>query len=116
MDDNNENAHIIKRLEWDIKGDNKIVRKFTGIWKRSGMFNMDTLPKLVELIVKDEYPHGSIINKDRVPDLVKSLVVQQQSMIEYIELLHDKMDDVFEKNNICNCTTCHRANCTSDHQ
>jgi hypothetical protein len=81
-----------KELSWDYQS-GKIERKFTSEWATSGWFNMEKLP-----------------------DVVASLVEQRNSMIAYIEALHNKIDDIIEKNNICDNPYCHTANCTSDHK
>ena len=81
-----------KELQWNYNN-RKISRKFTAEWSVSGFINMDKLPEMVE-----------------------SVIVQRKQMIAYIELLHDKIDDLIEKNNICDCPSCHRAGCTSDHK
>jgi len=81
-----------KELSWDYNS-GKIERKFTKEWANSGFINMD-----------------------KIPDMVRSLVEQRNSMIEYIEALHNKIDDIIEKNNICDNPHCHTAGCTSDHK
>lgn len=63
-----------------------------------------------------EWATSGFINIDKIPDMVKSLVEQRNSMIKYIEELHDKIDNLIEHNNICDCPSCHTAGCTSDHK
>ena len=74
-----------------LVSDGKVERKFTKEWSNSGFINLNQLPKMVE-----------------------SLVEQKNSMVEYIELLHDKLDFLIEKNNLCDL--CGMPNCTSDHK
>ena len=71
----------------------KVDRKFTKEWSTSG-----------------------IINMDKIPSLVQSLVDQKKSMLAYIEVLHDKLDYIMQKNHICDIPECHIAGCTSDHK
>lgn len=73
--------------------DRTIKRRFTEDWRNSG-----------------------IINKDSIPDLITSLIAAEKEMVKYIEALHDKIDDLIIKNNICDIPSCHTANCTSDHK
>lgn len=82
---------MAKEVEFDENG--KVDRRFTKQWLESG-----------------------IINKDKIPDLVVSLVTQEKEMVEYIEALHDKIDWILKKNNCCNIPTCFTAGCTSDHK
>lgn len=79
-------------LNWDYNT-GKVKRSFTNEWANSGWFNMEKLP-----------------------DVVTALIEQRKSMIEYIEALHNKMDDLMEKNRICDNPHCHTAGCTSDHK
>lgn len=81
-----------QELKWNYDS-GKIQRAFTKEWGESGM-----------------------IRVEKIPDMVSSLVANRKAMIEYIELLHNKIDDIIEKNNICDCPSCHIANCTSDHK
>jgi hypothetical protein len=81
-----------KQLSWDYNS-GKIKRNFTNEWGNSGWFNMEKLP-----------------------DVVTALIEQRKSMIAYIEALHNKIDEIIEKNNICDNPHCHTANCTSDHK
>ncbi len=81
-----------KELSWDYNS-GKIKRNFTNEWANSGWFNMEKLP-----------------------DVVTALIEQRKSMVAYIEALHNKMDDLMEKNNICDNPHCHTAGCTSDHK
>lgn len=81
-----------KELQWSYDT-GKIDRKFTKEWSVSGFINLE-----------------------KVPDLVKVLVTERKSMIEYIEALHNKLDDIIEKNNICHAPGCHTTGCTSDHK
>ncbi len=71
--------------------DGKVKRQFTSGWSNSGFINLDQLPKMV-----------------------KSLVDQKNSMVEYIEALHDKIDKLIEINNLCDI--CGTPNCQSDHK
>ena len=71
--------------------DGKVKRQFTSGWSSSGFINLDPLPKMV-----------------------KSLVDQKNSMVEYIEALHDKIDKLIEINNLCDI--CGASNCQSDHK
>lgn len=81
-----------KELQWNYNS-GKIDRRFTDDWAKSGFFNMDKLP-----------------------DIVSTLIEQRKEMVAYIEALHNKIDDIIEKNNICDCPSCHTAGCTSDHK
>jgi hypothetical protein len=74
-----------QELSWNYNS-GKIERKFTAEWHNSGM-----------------------INVEKIPDMVKSLVESRKAMIEYIELLHNKLDDIIEKNQICHNSYCHTA-------
>lgn len=56
------------RLDWE---DGKVRRKFTKEWATSGSVEID-----------------------KIPAYVKSIVVQRKSMVTYIELLHDKIDEL----------------------
>lgn len=71
--------------------DGKIDRKFDSEWDGSGFINLDKLP-----------------------DMVGCLVSQKKNMVEYIGSLHDMIDKIVEKNNICD--TCLNSNCGSDHK
>ena len=82
----------MKTLEWDYNT-GKIERKFTKEWENNGF-----------------------INTDKIPDLVKLIITERKNMIEYIEALHDKLDDIIDKNNICSIPGCHMDGCTSDHK
>jgi len=79
-------------LKWNYNT-GKIDRRFTKEWSQEGF-----------------------INSEKIPLLVEGLITQRQSMIEYIEVLHDKIDDIIEKNDICDSPGCHTAGCTSDHK
>ena len=81
-----------KELNWNYNS-GKIERKFTNEWANSGFFNIEKLP-----------------------DIVTSLIEQRRSMVAYIEALHDKIDYIIKKNNICDNPNCHTAGCTSDHK
>lgn len=63
-----------------------------------------------------EWAESGIINMDRVPMLVESLIDQRQSMMAYIEILHNTIDTIREKNHICDVAECFTANCGSDHK
>lgn len=63
-----------------------------------------------------EWGNSGIINMEKIPQLVTSLVHQRAEMIKYIEALHDKIDWILQRNNCCDMPTCLRANCTSDHK
>lgn len=56
------------------------------------------------------------INKNKIPDLVASVVAQQVEMVRYIKALHDKIDWILEKNKCCDMPSCLTAGCTSDHK
>lgn len=73
--------------------DGKVDRRFTSKWDES-----------------------SVVRTEEIPFLVEQLVSGRNSLIEYIEALHDKLDFIMERNNICDNQRCLRANCTSDHQ
>ena len=81
-----------RELDWD-RTTGKIKRSFTKKWANSGFINMEKLP-----------------------DIITALIGERKIMVEYIEALHDKIDDIITKNNICDVPACHRANCTSDHK
>ena len=81
-----------EELDFDYDS-RKITRKFTKEWSESGFFNMNKLP-----------------------DMVGSLVSNRVAMVAYIEALHDKIDDLIIRNNICDIPSCHTAGCTSDHK
>lgn len=82
----------MKNLDFNYNN-GKIERKFTKEWSNNGFINMD-----------------------KIPNMVQSLVDQRNSMIEYIEALHDKIDKIIDDNDICYSPDCHRAGCTSDHK
>lgn len=73
--------------------DNKVERRFTEEWSKSGFINLNKLPELVQVIID-----------------------QKANMMLYIEALHDKIDSLIEHNHICNNPHCHTANCQSDHK
>lgn len=80
--------------------------------KKEIEFNYNT-GKVERKFTPEQFNQGAI-NMDRLPDLVKSLVEQNKSMREYINSLHDMIDDVFKKNHIC--IICEVAECQSDHK
>jgi hypothetical protein len=81
-----------KELEFDY--DSRLIkRKFTNEWANSGFININKLPEIVQ-----------------------SMCEQRNSMVAYIESLHDKIDKLILDNNICDCASCHIANCKSDHK
>jgi len=71
----------------------KVDRRFTAEWSKSGFINLDELPTMMKIVLD-----------------------QKKEMIKYIEALHDKIDDLITRNNICHCPSCHTAGCTSDHK
>jgi archaellum component FlaC len=71
--------------------DGIVKRKYTEVWKQS-----------------------SIINYDNLPRMVSAVVDQKNAMIEYIEALHDKIDEMIGKTNWCDI--CKDVGCTSDHK
>lgn len=77
--------------EIKIKDDGTIDRRFTEEWSQSG-----------------------IINLDKVPDLVVSLVQQRKSMIKYIEELHKLLEHIIKKNVVC--PICLNTMCESEHK
>lgn len=83
---------VFDKLNFDYDS-RKIERKFTKEWSESGFINMNKLP-----------------------DMIQVLIDQRNSMVEYIEQLHDKIDNIIEHNDICDNEFCHTANCTSDHK
>lgn len=70
----------------------------------------------VERIFNEDWSNSGIINIDKIPDIIKSLVIQRKEMVKYISLLQDKIDSLIIHNKICNCPSCHTAGCTSDHK
>jgi hypothetical protein len=72
--------------------------------------------RLVKRKFTKEWGNSGFINMDKIPDMVKVLVEQRKEMINYIETLHDKIDKLIIDNKICDCPSCHRAGCTSDHK
>jgi DNA-dependent RNA polymerase auxiliary subunit epsilon len=77
-------------------------------------FNYDN--RKIERQFTKEWGNSGFINMDKIPDIVRALVDQRNSMMEYIEALHDKIDKLIIDNNICDCPSCHKAGCTSDHK
>lgn len=71
---------------------------------------------LVDRRYTQEWATSGFINIDNVPKLIDSIVQQRKEMIAYIEALHDRLDHIIQKNNICNIPECHTAGCTSDHK
>lgn len=71
--------------------DMKVDRKFTEEWDGSGFINLDKLPEMV----------GCIIS-------------HKKNMVEYIEGLHDLIDEIIGINNLCD--NCLKSNCNSDHK
>lgn len=63
-----------------------------------------------------EWGDSGIVRIDKIPQLVESLVTQRRSMLKYIELLHDTIDQIREKNAICDMPGCFTAGCGSDHK
>ena len=57
-------------MKIDIK-DSKVDRRFTQKWSDSGFIRLDKLPEMVE-----------------------SVIVQKKCMVDYIEILHDKIDQL----------------------
>lgn len=86
MKNNNE-----LRLDWDYST-NKIIRKYE---------NDDNF---------------GFIDINKLPEIITLLMEKYSNQIEYIKLLHNKMDDIFMKNKICNNEFCHRAGCDSEHK
>lgn len=80
-----------QRFELDSQGN--VKRKFGHEWDASGLINMN-----------------------KIPDLITSIVQQRENMIEYIEELHDKIDYMIEHNEMCHAESCLTAGCTSDHK
>lgn len=61
-----------------------------------------------------EWDNSGIVNMDKVPQLVESMVSQRKNMVEYIEELHEFIDVMMEKHDICDF--CLDINCGSDHK
>lgn len=59
----------MKTIEYNENG--TVNRKFTEAWSRSGLINMD-----------------------KVSTLVRALETERQSMVEYIEALHNTIDKI----------------------
>ena len=78
-------------MKTPIITDGKIDRKFTEEWDGSGFINLDKLP-----------------------EMVGCLVSQKKNMVEYIGSLHDLIDKIVDKNNLCDY--CLFSNCKSDHK
>ncbi len=72
--------------------------------------------RLVERKFTKEWGNSGFINMEKIPDMVKVLVEQRKEIINYIEILHNKIDKLIIDNEICDCPSCHRAGCTSDHK
>lgn len=62
----------------------------------------------------EDWSRSGIINMDKVPELVASTFTQRKRMVQYIEALHKKFEEIIQKNNIC--PICYKANCGSDHK
>ena len=71
---------------------------------------------LVDRKFTEKWSNSGVINIDKIPLVITSLIEQRKSMVEYIEALHDKIDKLIKDNNICDNPSCHRSNCTSDHK
>jgi hypothetical protein len=73
--------------------DGKVDRRFTREWSTSG-----------------------IINIERLPNMVESLISDRKGMIAYIEELHNTLDYILKKNGCCDMPGCFTAGCGSDHK
>jgi hypothetical protein len=78
--------------------------------------HFDLQTGLVDRKYTKEWSNSGFINIDNVPKLIDSIVHQRKEMILYIEALHDKLDFIMKRNNICDISDCHTAGCTSDHK
>lgn len=70
----------------------------------------------VDRVFTNKWSESGVINMKKLPQLLASFVEQRQSMIDYIDALHDKIDWILEKNHCCDISSCFRANCTSSHK
>lgn len=61
-----------------------------------------------------EWSESGVINMDKLPGLIASEISQKKRMLQYIEALHKKFEEIIKKNNIC--PICYTANCGSDHK
>lgn len=85
-----------------------------------------TIPNLEKFTLKDdgtvdrrytkEWSKSGVIDLSKVHILVETLVDQREEMIKYIIELHDVIDYIIERNNICDNPHCLTAGCTSDHK
>lgn len=57
-----------------------------------------------------------ITTVEDLPNLMTALVSQRNNMVDYIEQLHEIIDNVLAKNNCCDVPSCFTANCTSSHK
>lgn len=79
------------------------------------------MSKEVEIINREvarrftpEWNESGIINIEKIPDLVKTLVSVRSGMTDYIEALHNKLDYIIEATDWCDMCEC--TGCTSDHR
>lgn len=78
--------------------------------------NFDYNTGKIKRVFTKEWSESGFINMNKLPDMVASLVEQRKSMIEYIDQLHDKIDNLMEHNKICTNQHCHTAFCESEHK